>query len=164
MSFWSSSYNWINNNKTNATLFLAHQKWDTIKNYFFCTKCIKITLETTTKNKCYSIFLLLVRSGILLSLWCLSIIKFFFFKILYLPANPANFRMRIDNWWYTIIINMYWSTQNTFNTDNALIFGLMCQHWSMNTIADCINIGYYSLEMGIDWNATFLITFNAQFF
>ena len=54
-------------------------------------------------------------------------------------AYPGNLWVCVDNWWDTIVVNMYWTSCNTFHANKTFIFCFMGQHRSMDTVTNGID-------------------------
>lgn len=49
------------------------------------------------------------------------------------------------------------TSSNALDAHNTLVFSLVCQHGSVNTIPNSKNVGNHCLEPRVDWNATLLV-------
>ncbi len=52
-------------------------------------------------------------------------------------ADPCDLRMCVDDRRYTVIVNVWHSSADTFYTNNTFIFCLVCQHRTMDCITNC---------------------------
>lgn len=92
------------------------------------------------------------------------VLNAFALEIFFCFADPADFRVRVDDRWHAIVINVDWATLDALHADNALVFGLVGQHGAVDAVADGVNIRDDSLEVGVDRDAPTLVTLDTHFF
>ena len=69
-------------------------------------------------------------------------------------------RMRVNDRWYTVIVNMNRSTQHALAGNNGLVLGLVGQHGTVDAVSDGENVWNHCLES--EATMTKLIIFRAR--
>mmetsp|Transcript_27552 Transcript_27552/g.77203 ORF Transcript_27552/g.77203 Transcript_27552/m.77203 type:complete len:365 (+) Transcript_27552:278-1372(+) len=87
-----------------------------------------------------------------------------FLEFLFGLSDRCDFRVRVDDAWDGIVIDMTSKPGNGFDSCNALLFGLVGKHRSVNAIADGVNGWHGGSEMIIDLDASQLVRCDSQVF
>lgn len=59
--------------------------------------------------------------------------------------------MRVDDRRNTVVVNVNRTAGNSFHAYDPLIFRLMCQHWTRDTVADGVNAAVIKTKKGSNY-------------
>uniref|UniRef100_A0A8D9ARV1 Uncharacterized protein n=1 Tax=Cacopsylla melanoneura TaxID=428564 RepID=A0A8D9ARV1_9HEMI len=85
-------------------------------------------------------------------------------EILFSSADPAHFRVSVDDRGNTVVVNVTGTSSNSLNTHNAFVFCLVRQHWAMNTVPDGENVGNHCLEPRVNGHTPLFVPFDSNLF
>ena len=93
-----------------------------------------------------------------------AIIDPLLFRLFLSQTNASQFRIRVNDSGYRIIINMTIFARDALDTGNSFVLGFVRQHWSRDHIANRVNAVDVRLKMFVDLNPPLFVKLNADFF
>ena len=88
---------------------------------------------------------------------------YFLLELLLVLADPRDLRVSVDDRWHTIVVDVrHAAVHNRLDAHDAFVLGLVCQHRTLNAVADRIYARYVRLKLRVSLDATALVHSDAQ--
>jgi hypothetical protein len=86
------------------------------------------------------------------------------FQVLFVLANPCHLGMGVHDRRDAVVVNVRVSTKHAFDTDDALVLGLVSKHWSVDAVTDGVDAGDRGLKAIVHGNPALVVEANADVF
>ena len=94
----------------------------------------------------------------------LTILRPFFFQLLFRLAHHGDFRVRVDNRWNRIVMDLSGPVHDFLNAGNSFLRGLVSQHRPRHTVSDRVNASSTGGKVLVDLNRASSVGFNSNGF